>query len=244
MYDLGVVVPVRRGSSRIFEKCALPFANQDTLIEWKLTQLIEVIPPERIYLSSEDEVFLSIASKLGVSTHVRARHLAVGHTAAFRDVITGIVKDIAHTHIAWSTVVCPLMSPRDYATSFRNYLAQVINGPCDSLLGVVPEQAYMWSKAGPLNYQANRNHTISQDLPEWFKVTNSIYMAPRDLIMRQEYFLGDKPYLQTLPKLASIDIDFLDDYRFAKALYAIYSEDKMHEMDEAQQIDWRNHATA
>ena len=244
MFDLGIVVPVRRGSSRIREKCALPFAEQNTLIEWKLKQLAEVIEPKRIFLSSEDDAFLSIARELGASAHKRASHLAVGHTAEFREVITGIVEDIPHEHIAWCTVVCPLMAPRDYSGAFRNYHAQVIKGDCDSLLGVVPERAYFWSASGPLNYKASRDHTISQDLPEWFKVTNSVYMAPRDLILRREYFLGERPYLEHLPKLASIDIDYIDDYRFAQALHAIYEEDGLHTMSEGDRIHWGSHALA
>ncbi len=238
MFDLGVIVPVRRGSSRIAQKCALPFGEETSLIEWKLKQLLAVIDAERIYLSSEDEGFLEIGARLGVSLHQRARHLAVGHTAPFRDVITGITADIAHQHIAWCTVVCPLMPPREYCEAFRDYHEQVIGGAHDSLLGVLPEQEYVWSKQGPLNYEASRNHTISQDLPQWFKVTNSIYMAPRKLVLEREYFLGENPFLKPLSKLSSIDIDYLDDYRFARALYSIYVEDGLGELAEHQRMDW------
>ncbi|GAB5480264.1 MAG: hypothetical protein Pars92KO_00210 [Parasphingorhabdus sp.] len=241
MYDLGVIVPVRRGSSRIAEKCLLPFGDQETLIEWKLAQLTKIIDPRRIYLSSEDEAFLELGDRFGVSRHHRARHLAVDHIAPFRDVITGIVRDIPHTHIAWSTVVCPLMAPQEYSDAFCAYLDQVIQGENDSLLGVNLMKEYFWSREGALNYEASRNHTISQELPDWFKVTNSIYMAPRQQILAREYFVGDNPVLQPLSKLAGVDIDYIEDYRIAQALYAVYAEDGLDAVNPSTIVNWSAH---
>ena len=228
--DLAIVVPARRGSSRISEKCLLPFGDQPTLIHWKLSQLVKVIDPARIYVSSEDDEFLAIAESFGASQHRRARRISVGHEAPFRDVITGIVREIEHEHIAWATVVCPLMTPREYAGAFAAYSDQVIRGEKDSLLGVNRVQDYYWSAAGALNYAADRNHTVSQDLPEWFKVTNSLYMAPREAILQREYFLGSNPALFDLSRLAGVDIDYIEDYRIARALYAVYEEDGLGEL--------------
>ncbi len=229
--DLAVIVPARRGSSRIREKCLLPFGDQPSLIHWKLSQLVKVIDPARIYLSSEDDEFLAIADQFGASHHKRGARISVGHEAPFRDVITGIVRDIDHAHIAWATVVCPLMTPREYASAFAEYQSQVVEGNKDSLLGVNRVQDYFWSATGALNYTADRNHTVSQDLPEWFKVTNSLYMAPRDAIMAREYFLGAKPVLFDLARLAGVDIDYIEDYRIAHALYAVYAEDGLGELE-------------
>jgi CMP-N-acetylneuraminic acid synthetase len=238
MYDLGVVVPVRRGSSRIREKCLLPFGDKATLIEWKLAQLVQVIDPQRIYLSSEDEEFLGIARRYGVSRHKRALRLATDHVAPFRDVITGIVRDLPHDHIAWATVVCPLMSPQEYLDGFRRYQADVIDGAYDSLVGVNLLKEYFWTADGALNYSATRDHTISQDLPDWYKVTNSLYMAPRRDILAQEYFLGARPVLLPLSKLSGVDIDYVEDYRMARALHAIYAEDGLDRIDPATAIAW------
>lgn len=244
MYDLAIIVPVRRGSSRIANKSMLPFGDEPSLIAWKLKQLSQVIDPRRIYLSSEDEEFLTIADRFGVSRHQRAMRLAKDHIAPFRDVITGIVRDIPHEHIAWATVVCPLMPPQEYINAFHSYHDQVICGPHDSLLGVNMMKEYFWANGRSLNYEASRNHTISQDLPDWFKVTNSLYMANKRDILRREYFIGDHPVMQQLSKLSGVDIDYIEDYRIARALYAVYAEDAMDAVDPATLIDWNSHAHA
>jgi CMP-N-acetylneuraminic acid synthetase len=240
--DLAVIVPARRGSSRISEKCLLPFGDQPTLIHWKLSQLVKVIDPARIYLSSEDDEFLAIAEKFGASQHKRARRISIGHEAPVREVITGLVSEIKPEHIAWATVVCPLMTPREYANAFAAYAQQVIGGNKDSLLGVNRVQDYFWSASGALNYTADRNHTVSQDLPEWFKVTNSLYMAPRAEILRREYFLGPDPVLFDLARLAGVDIDYIEDYRIARALYAVYEQDGLGQFGQA--LEERSEAAA
>lgn len=243
MYDLAVVVPVRRGSSRISEKCLLPFGDHRSLIEWKLSQLSKVIEPERIYLSSEDDEFLELTDRFGVSRHRRDPRLAEGHIAPFCDVITGIVREIPHEHIAWATVVCPLMAPQEYVDAFRAYHKHVLRGDRDSLLGVNRVKDYYWSHDGALNYEANRHHTISQKLPDWFKVTGSLYIAPRAQILEQEYFIGENPRLFPLSKLAGVDIDYIEDYRIARALYAVYQEDGLDAVSPSSSINWSQYDT-
>ena len=238
MYDLAIVVPARRGSSRIPNKSMLPFGDAPSLIEWKLRQLVSVIDPARIYLSSEDEEFLSIAQKLGVSLHKRDLRLATGHIVPMAEVITGIVREIPHEHIAWCTVVCPLMPPQEYLTAFRRYDEGVINGSFDSLLGVNEMKEYFWFEGKALNYQANRNHISSQDLPGVAKVTNSLYMSPRQDILDRGYLIGENPILQDLSRLSGVDIDYPEDYRFARALYALYVEDQLDAVDPATRIAW------
>ena len=242
MYDLAVVVPVRRGSSRISNKSMLPFGGEKSLIEWKLGQLVKVIDPARIYLSSEDDDFLALGDRFGVSRHKRDMLLARDHVAPFRDVITGIVRDIPHEHIAWATVVCPLMAPQEYLDAFRHYHEQVILGEHDSLLGVNLLREYFWADGHSLNYRATRDHTISQELPDWFKVTNSLYMCAKHEILRREYFIGDRPVMEQLSKLAGVDIDYIEDYRIARALHAVYAEDGLDVVDPATLIDWSRDA--
>lgn len=238
MYDLAVVVPARRDSSRIANKSMLPFGGAGSLIEWKLSQLVRVIDPARIYLSSEDEEFLAIADRFGVSRHQRDRRLATGHIVPMSEVIAGIVAEIPHQHIAWCTVVCPLMAPREYLAAFRSYREQVIDGPHDSLLGVQPMQEYFWMGDKPLNYQANSAHVSSQDLPPVVKVTNSLYMAPRADMLRWKYVVGPSPLLAPLSKLAGVDIDHVEDYRVACTLHALYAEDSLDAVDPAELIQW------
>ena len=222
---LGVVIPIRLGSSRVKEKAILPFADTN-LLEWKIKQLKEVISEKNIYVSTESDKLKEIAQTNGVQIHHREFYLADGHKASFHEVITGIVKDIPFEHIAWTTAVVPLMGPKDYKAAFETYIQKVITTKeHDSLFSANLLKEYLWDDNGPLNYEATKNHTISQELKNIYRITNALYMRDKKSILKDEYFLGENPYKYIVPKIAGIDIDELEDYELSKALLEIYNKE-------------------
>jgi len=223
--NLAVVVPVREGSTRVRDKVLLPFTEEHNLLQWKLTQLLEVLPGENIFVSTDSDRLKAAAREIGVSVHDREEYLCRGHVASFTEVITGIVEDIPHPYIAWVTVVVPLMSPAQYEEGFRLFFDSVVRDRAhDSLVSVNLLKEYFWNDAGPLNYRADRNHTISQDLPNIYRVTNGLYMRDRESILRDGYFLGPNPYRHVVDKIAGVDIDEWVDYQMARALLPVYRQ--------------------
>lgn len=226
MFDnIGIVIPVRLGSSRIKEKAILPFGNTN-LLEWKIRQLKQVISEKNIYVSTESDKLKEIAVNNNVQVHHRDFFLADGHKASFSKVISGIVKDIPYEHIAWVTAVVPLMSPQEYKKAFEIYVKKVIETKQnDSLFSANLLKEYFWDDTKPINYQANKNHTISQELPNIYRITNGLYMRDKKSILEEKYFLGENPYKYIVSKIAGIDIDEIEDYRIAKSLIEVYNQE-------------------
>jgi len=225
-YDLAVVIPVRLGSSRVSRKALLEVGpDKISLLAWKIRQLKKILPRESIYVSTEAPELKEIALEEGVMVHERDAYLADGHKASFSEVIVGVVKDIPHEHIAWVTCVVPLMSPQEYLQGFQEYYDHVIpeTSSYNSLVSVNLLKEYFWDDEKPINYSATKNHTISQDLPNIYRVTNGLYMAPKALMLREEYLLGDNPYKSCVSKIAGIDIDEYEDYEIARSLTDLYS---------------------
>lgn len=223
--DISVVIPVREGSSRIKDKIFLPFVNEMTLLEWKVDQLKKVQNSNRIFLSSNSEKVESIAASMGVGYLPRSDYLSTGHIASFSEVILGVVKDIPTEHFAWVTVVVPLMKPSEYAEAFNLYINNVINNKLnDSLVSVNLLKEYFWNDEEPLNYKANKFHTISQDLPNIYKVTNGLYMRSKAETLSEGYFLGKNPCKYVVSKISGVDIDEFEDYQIALALRQFYNE--------------------
>ena len=231
-YDLAAVIPVRLGSTRVTQKALLEVGSDSiSLLTWKIRQLKKIMPPENIYVSTEADVLKEIADDEGVNVHHRDPFLADGHKATFSEVIVGVVKDIPHEHIAWVTCVVPLMSPQEYMQGFREYKEFVIprTSAFDSLVSVNLLKEYFWDDEKALNYSPTKKHTISQDLPNIYRVTNGLYMAPKKLMLEKEYILGSNPYKSCVSKIAGIDIDEYEDYEIARDLIGIYTskEEKM-----------------
>ena len=221
--DISVVIPVREGSSRVRDKIYMPFGDDKNLLEWKVSQLLAVHPADRIFLSSNAPRVSEIAGKMGVSFLPRSDYLCDGHRASFSEVITGIVADVPTPYFAWVTVVVPLMRPREYLEGFQQFLERVVSQRShDSLVTVNSLKDYLWGTDGPLNYRADKQHTISQDLPDLYRVTNGLYMRSKEDTLRNGYFLGQRPYMHTVGKISGIDIDEPEDYEMAVALKQIY----------------------
>lgn len=221
--ELTIVIPVREGSSRVKDKIYLEIEENVSLLEWKINELKSL--NLNIVVSSNSENVKSIANNLGVNYHERDTYLCKGHDATFSEVITGVVKDIYTTHFAWVTVVVPFMSKEMFYKCFNDYHQNVlINQTHDSLVSVNLLKEYLWREDEPLNYKADKNHTISQELPNIYKVTNGLYMRDKTSTIEDGYFLGNNPFKTVLPKVAGIDIDEYEDFEFSKAMLPIYKE--------------------
>ena len=225
--DIAVVIPVREGSTRVKAKVLLPFTDEYNLTEWKISQLKEVLPSSQIYLSTNSKLLKSYAKKQEISVHHRDDYYCDGHTATFSEVITHIVSDIPYKHIAWVTVVVPLMSPEEYKNAFKMYLRSInkVNGN-DSLVSVNLLKEYLWNDDGPLNYKADKNHTYSQDLPNIYRVTNGLYMRDKKSILKDKYFLGKNPAMFPVSTIAGVDIDVQEEYDISRALLKLYNAEK------------------
>lgn len=223
--DISVVIPVREGSSRVKQKIFLPFYEKLNLVEWKVDQLKRVQHSDRIFLSSNSERVKSIAKNMGVEYLPRNDYLSTGHDATFTEVITGIVKDIPTKHFAWVTAVVPLMKPSEYREAFEQYLLEVVNKQTfDSLVSVNLLKEYFWDDSGPLNYRADKSHTISQELPNLYRVTNGLYMRNKASTLEEGYFLGPNPFMHKVAKISGVDIDEYEDYQMSLALKELYDE--------------------
>lgn len=223
--NISVVIPVREGSSRVKQKIFLPFHEELNLVEWKVDQLKRIQRSDRIYLSSNSERVKEIAHSMGVEYLPRNDYLSTGHDASFSEVITGIVNDVPTDHFAWVTVVVPLMKPSEYREAFELYLQKVVEDKShDSLVSVNLLKEYFWSDKGPLNYRADKNHTISQELPNLYRVTNGLYMRNKVDTLAEGYFLGQKPFKHQVCKISGVDIDEYEDYQMSLALKEFYDE--------------------
>ena len=82
-----------------------------------------VIDPKQIVVSTDSQkLIIDIAIDNGVSFSLRDQYLCDGHKASFSEVISGVVKNINFKHIAWVTVVVPLMKPEEYINAFKSML--------------------------------------------------------------------------------------------------------------------------
>ena len=115
------------------------------------------------------------------------------------------------------------MCPLEYKQGFSNYF-DGLNKGYDSLVSVNLIKEYLWNDKGPLNYSASEKHVVSQNLPNIYRITNGLYMAPKEVMLQRKYFIGNKPQKYVVSKIAGIDIDYYEDYEISKSLLPMYKD--------------------
>lgn len=216
-YDLTAVIPARLASSRVEKKVFQEIAPHQTLLDRKINQLRKLLPKDRVIVNTESHLIAEYAEKSGAQVMWRDPFYADGHRATFSELIVHVVEGLHSEHVAWTPFVVPFFDENEFRESFNAYYKNVVLGEYDSLVSVVPIKEYLWSKDGPLNYEANERHTISQELPDWFRVTNGNYMAPKERMLEWKYILGQRVFLDVRADSCGVDIDTLHDLNVARA---------------------------
>ncbi len=199
------VIPVREGSTRLKNKNIAPFAGTNLLL-FKINQLRSVPEIDNIVVSSDSDLMLNMARKVGVSTHKRDLEYCDEKTKSFGEVVTHICENVSGEHILWATCTAPLVFPKIYSEAIGVYYNALKQG-YDSLMSVECMKRYMWGETGPINYKLGKGHVPSQQLPTIYFVTDGILLAPREKMVEWNYFHGTHPFRFVLDKRISVDID-------------------------------------
>ena len=215
------IIPVRAGSRRLKNKNILPFDNSNLLIR-KIEQLKKVKSLDEILVSSDSDEMLAMAKSLNVSIHKRDPIFADDVSVPFGEVVKNICEHVNATDIMWSTCTCPLTDTHHYEDALQLY-NQYIPLTNDSLVAFENLKIFLWNDNGPINYELGIKHVTSQNLPDIYRPTNGIFIAPREKMIEWKYFHGKNPYKFIMDKMHSIDIDDGLDLACAKA-YLEYSK--------------------
>ena len=217
------VIPVRLGSSRIFEKVMLNFprSSKYNLIEHKVMQIRKNWPNAKIMLSCGEERLYQLADKLNIDISKRVGKHKNGHEVGTRESICEVIKDVSKKYVAWTTVVTPLHDHVVLCKAVQEFEKALGRG-FDSLTTGVRVYEYLWQDNKPLNYFADERHPDSQYLPKLHRLSNGVYICSKAIMEERGYFLGSNPFILPIPKICSIDIDEIEDYNIASDAYSWY----------------------
>ncbi|GAA3588400.1 acylneuraminate cytidylyltransferase family protein [Flavivirga amylovorans] len=211
------IIPVRAGSRRLKNKNIAPFGGTNLLL-YKIMQLKNVKSIDRIVVSSDSDMMLDFAKEVGVETHKRAPEYCDEKTKSFGEVVAHIAESVKGENIVWATCTSPLVFPKMYEEGIELYKKEVLEeNKYDSLISVESFKRYLWDENGPMNYELGVKHVPSQELPVYYFVTDGILIAPREKMVKWNYFHGVNPYKMELNKRACVDIDDFLDLAVARA---------------------------
>jgi CMP-N-acetylneuraminic acid synthetase len=113
--------------------------------------------------------------------------------------------------------------PFTKAISIESALAKVLNEGYDSAFSAVKIQDYCWYNGNPLNYNI-KDMPRTQDLEPIYMETGAFFIFRKEVFVKYHQRIGNKPFMYFVDSFEAIDIDTLEDFKFAKAASLYLSE--------------------
>lgn len=206
-------IPIKLNNQRLPGKNTM-ILNGKPLCSYLFDTVKDVgcIDEKYIYCSS-DEIVSYIPKEL---TFLKRDVALDGAEVKGLEIIERFVRDVEADVYVLTHVTQPFVRKE----SLTNALRKVIDGEYDSAFSVREIQDYCWYRGKPLNYEM-KDIVTTQNLEPVYMETGAFYIFRKEVFMEDHQRIGKKPYMQVVNNIEAIDIDTLDDFKFAEAA-AIY----------------------
>lgn len=136
-----------------------------------------------------------------------------GNEIKAKDTYTAFLNDVdADVYIALLTT-----APFIKKETLQNSLDKVLSGEYDSAFAAKKLQTFVWYKGKSLNY-AVEDVPRTQDLNPVYAETSAFFIFTREMWKEHSRRIGFKPYIQEVDEIEGVDIDTMDDLKFAQII--------------------------
>lgn len=214
-----VVIPVKKSSTRVPDKNFRPFYKDESLLDIKLRQLSACFDADDIYISSEDATVADLAKSRGIGFIGRERHLADNETP-YAYVVSQVCAEVpGEDEIAWCHVTDPLFD--QYAACLNAW--ETGREDHDSLVVVYPLRNYLLdANHKPMGFGFGPWHVRSQRLPQHYQLNFTFSILRRRTALDLGPIGADPYWFHAANR--TVDIDDMDDFAIASAIYAALQE--------------------
>jgi CMP-N-acetylneuraminic acid synthetase len=222
--DVLFIVPARGGSKRLPGKNLMELQGKP-LIRWTLEAAKDSGVSGLIVVNSDDDAILAEGKRLGIRILKRPSDLATDTASTF-DVLIHTLELLAEEGITPKRLMLlQPTSPLRSAENIREAVQLMDDTNAASVVSVCPcEHSPLWSNVlGADGSMANflRPELLnkrSQDLPDYYRLNGSIYLAKTDDFVREKGFFmaNSRAYIMTAEQ--SVDIDNRIDFSLCDVL--------------------------
>ena len=207
------IIGVRKGSQRVKNKNIRKF-NSTNLLEIKIKQLKKIRDIDEIIVSSDSDKMLSIAKRLGVTSHKREAYYA-SSKANNSELFENISSFVDSHFIMYSPVTAPLIK-KETIQKCINFLKKKSRYKSVATTKLVKE--HMWLKSKPLNYKLSDSPS-SENLPDIMSITYGCCILKKTDMMKFRNAITDKTKFFVLDEIEAIDIDTEIEFQFAEFIH-------------------------
>lgn len=215
------IVPMKLNNRRIPQKNTKSFENGKPLCHYILSTLLKVNGVDEVYVYCSNPDILEFIPE-GVKYLSRNEYLDQDATS-MTEVLTCFTKEVSADIYVMTHTTAPFISK----DSIEKGLNAVISGEYDSSFAAKKLQDFLWINGTPFNYELD-NIPRTQDLPPIYEETSGFYIYRKEVMSELHRRIGKKPYIVEVGEIESIDVDELEDFMIADAIYNhIYRKQEM-----------------
>lgn len=206
------IVPMKLNNRRLPQKNTKSFTNGKPLCTYILSALLSIEQIDEVYVyCSNPQIKEYLPS--GVKYLQRSECLDQDSTK-MNEVLAAFAKEVQADIYVMTHTTAPFISKE----SIEKGIAAVTSGKYDSAFAVEKIQDFIWKDGRPFNYELDAIPR-TQDLPILYKETSGFYIYRDRVITEMNRRIGDNPYLVEVGEIEAIDIDELEDFVLADAVY-------------------------
>ncbi|GAA0078692.1 acylneuraminate cytidylyltransferase family protein [Clostridium sp. CTA-5] len=218
------IIPARGGSKGISEK-NIKLLNDKPLIAYSIEQCKKSKYIDKVIVSTDSKKIAEISKKYGADIpFIRPSYLAQDTTPGIKPIIHAInwFKDNGDE---FEYVICAQCT-----SPFRKYeqideaIERLINEDADSIVSICESEiSPYWMKElhqGKIKdfLTGNIFYSRRQDVPKIYSLNGAIYIAKKDILLKNENWYTENTLGYVMDKYSSLDIDDILDFKFAEYL--------------------------
>lgn len=206
------IVPMKLNNRRLPQKNTRSFTNGKPLCWYILSTLLTIKEIDEVYVYCSNPDIKEYIPK-GVKYLERSKSLDLDSTK-MNEVLKSFANDIPADIYVMTHTTAPFISKE----SIKKGLEMVVSGEYDSSFAAKKLQDFLWKDGKPFNYELN-NIPRTQDLPPLYEETSGFYIYKKEVMTKLGRRIGEKPFVVEVGEIESIDIDELEDFIIADAIY-------------------------
>lgn len=206
------MIPIKLNNERVPGKNVKCFSDGTPLISLIQKALLGVKEIDDIYVyCSNDEIKDYLCD--GINFLKRDAYLD-SNTANCNDIIREFMKEVE----ADIYIVSHATGPFTKSESIKECIEQVAGGNYDSAFLAKGMKEFLWSGGKALNFDI-QNFPRTQDLEMVYSEAPGAYVFKKDTFIKYDRRVGINPYICQVSEIESRDIDYLEDFEIADAIY-------------------------
>ena len=206
------VVPMKLNNRRLPQKNIRPFTNGNPLCSYILSTLLTVKGIDEVYVyCSNSDICQFIPKEV---TYLERSKSLDQDTTKMNEVLQCFAADVPADIYVMTHTSAPFISKM----SIENGLNAVKSGEYDSTFAAKKLQDFLWKEGVPFNYELE-SIPRTQDLPVLYEETSGFYIYKREVMTALHRRIGKAPYIVEVGEIESVDIDEMEDFLIADAIY-------------------------